>query len=332
MPRKARLLIPGAIHHVMAHGIDGRKIFIDDEDRSFFVLLLAKYLDRSGHRCYAWVVMENHYHLLLRTNEEPLGIFMRRLNTSYAMYYQKRYKRRGYVFQNRYKSIVTQDQYYIEQLVRYVHLNPIRAGICKTIEDLDRYPWIGHSVLVGLQENRFQNKKDILKRFTVKGESTTNGYRKHIVEGIEKGENVEFLNTIRKSNKGSADKKEYQCWVIGDQEFVKKAIENDTVRRLKLSEYGKNGVTVEKIAVDICRQMGITYAQIYRRARNNEISALRKIVAALSHRQYGIPLIQVAEFFRIQSPAVSRMLNEGERLMKQYGITTVEFKQNALKY
>ena len=90
----------------MARGIEGREIFAVDED-------------------YAWVLMSNHYHLLLRSSDEPIGTMMRRLNSRYARYFSKKYNRRGYLFQDRYKSIATQDQNYIEELVRYIHLNPV---------------------------------------------------------------------------------------------------------------------------------------------------------------------------------------------------------------
>lgn len=323
MPRKARLLVPGAIHHIMARGIEGRDIFIDDGDRNFFLSLLSKYLERSGHACYAWVLMDTHYHLLLRTTEEPLGIFMRRLNCSYAMYYRNKYKRKGYVFQDRYKSIVTQDQGYIEQLVRYIHLNPIRAGICKNIKELDKYQWSGHSVLMGKQRNTFQNTKDIIRRFATDHETGIQGYRAYIIEGIEKGEGKDFLDDIRQSNNGTADIKEYRCWVIGDQEFVKKAIENDTVKRIRLLEYRKKGITVETIARDVSGQMGIEYKNIHHRARSTVVSALRKIVAVVSYRRYGIPLLQIADFYGIQSSSVSRMLDEGERLLEYYEIKMI---------
>ena len=149
MPRKPRLSVPGALHHVMARGIEGRPIFKSDEDRLKFLSLLAHGIAKSGFKCYAWVLMENHYHLLLRANEMPLSSFMRPLNSRYAHWFRKKSQSRGYLFQDRFKSIATQDQGYIEQLVRYIHLNPLRAGICRTIAELDRYPWSGHSALVG---------------------------------------------------------------------------------------------------------------------------------------------------------------------------------------
>lgn len=101
--------------------------------------------------------MDNHYHLILRINEFPLGEFMRLLNGVYAQYFRKETKMRGYLFQDRYKSIVTQDQHYIEEMVRYVHLNPLRAGICTDLEELNKYKWCGHSVVMGESKWDVQN-------------------------------------------------------------------------------------------------------------------------------------------------------------------------------
>ncbi|MGD9202785.1 MAG: transposase [Chitinispirillia bacterium] len=308
----------------MARGIEGRDIFCDSYDRNVFLSLLSKYLKQSGHLCYAWVLMSNHYHFLFRTSEEPLGVFMRKLNSTYAMYYRKKYRKTGYVFQDRYKSIVTQDQGYIEQLVRYIHLNPFRAGICKNMKELDTYPWCGHSVLLGNHKNTFQNTKDILLRYSKTTSNAVNKYYDYVLTGIKNGEDTDLLKDIRQSNKGKSDKNEYRCWVIGDREFVKRAIENDTSRRINLIEYQKKGITIETVAKDVSHQMGIEYRKIFHRSRSNEISALRKIVAVLSYRRYGIPLIQVANFYGIQSSSVSRMLYDGEELVRKHKIKMIE--------
>jgi REP element-mobilizing transposase RayT len=93
----------------MARGIEGKDIFADKEDRENFLQILTESFSIAGHRCYAWVLMRNHYHFLVRCSEEPLGIMMRRLNSKYARYFSVKYNRRGYLFQDRYKSIATQD-------------------------------------------------------------------------------------------------------------------------------------------------------------------------------------------------------------------------------
>ncbi len=320
MPRKARLIVPGAVHHIMARGIEGRDIFNDDEDRTFFLSLLSDTVTRCGYKCYAWVLMDNHYHFLFRVNEYPLGEVMRRLNSRYATWYRKRNTGWGYLFQDRYKSIVTQDQGYIEQLVRYVHLNPVRADICRNMEELDEYPWSGHATLMGNRECLFQNTADILRRFNTKEKTRVAGYRKYIASGIIKEEEGDFLAYLRRSNTDNVDRKEYRCWVIGDQDFVKKAIESDKKNRVQLSAYIRKGLSVEKIAKKVSPLMGLSLEDVYKRGRQNNRSLLRKVVAALSHRRYGIPVSEIAHYYSIGNSSVSRMMDEGEKYIKKFNI------------
>ena len=126
MPRKARIDAPGALHHIIARGIEGRKIFISDRDRNDFIDRLNAILPEAQTDCYAWALMPNHFHLLLRTGTVPLATVMRRLLTGYAIAFNYRHHRRGHLFQNRYKSILCQEDTYLMELVRYIHLNPLR--------------------------------------------------------------------------------------------------------------------------------------------------------------------------------------------------------------
>ena len=158
MPRQARLDAPGLLQHVMARGIERRKIFKDDHDRENFLMRLALILEETQTQCYAWALIPNHFHLLLRTGLTPLSKVMRRLMTGYAVSFNKRHKRSGHLFQNRYKSVVCEEDPYLLELIRYIHLNPLRAGLVKDLKGLDRYPWTGHSAILGKRKNPFVPK------------------------------------------------------------------------------------------------------------------------------------------------------------------------------
>lgn len=153
MPRQARLDVPGLLHHVMARGIERRKIFKDGKDRKAFLERLAIILEETQTQCYAWSLLPNHFHLLLRTGLTPLSKVMRRLMTGYAITFNRRHKRSGHLFQNRYKSVVCEQDLYLLELIRYIHLNPLRAGIVKDLKELDKYPWTGHIVIIGRRKN-----------------------------------------------------------------------------------------------------------------------------------------------------------------------------------
>ena len=153
MPRQARLDTPGLLQHVMARGIERRKIFKDNKDRKAFLERLAIILEETQTQCYAWALIPNHFHLLLRTGPTPLSKVMRRLMTGYAVTFNKRHKRSGHLFQNRYKSGVCEEDPYLLELIRYIHLNPLRAGVIKDLKELDKYPWTGHSAILGHRKN-----------------------------------------------------------------------------------------------------------------------------------------------------------------------------------
>jgi len=153
MPRQARLDAPGVLQHVMARGIERRKIFKDDKDRQSFLDRLALILEKTQTQCYAWALIPNHFHLLLRTGATPLSNVMRRLMTGYAMTFNRRHRRAGHLFQNRYKSVVCEEDPYLLKLIRYIHLNPLRAKLVEDLKALDKYPWAGHSTILGRRKN-----------------------------------------------------------------------------------------------------------------------------------------------------------------------------------
>ncbi|MCX5895670.1 MAG: transposase, partial [Proteobacteria bacterium] len=125
MPRQARIDAPGALHHIIIRGIERRAIFQDDQDRDAFLERLGRILIETATPCFAWCLMPNHVHLLLRTGLVPTASIMRRLLTGYAQHFNRRYGRYGHLFQNRYKSVLCEEDPYLLTLVQYIHLNPV---------------------------------------------------------------------------------------------------------------------------------------------------------------------------------------------------------------
>ena len=147
MPRKARIDAPGAFHHIICRGIERRKIFQNNKDREDFLERLETLLPETKTICYAWGFMPNHAHFLLRSGSGGISTLMRRLLTGYSVYFNRRNRRHGPLFQNRYKSIICQEDIYFQELVRYIHLNPLRAKLVDDIQGLHKYPYSGHSLL-----------------------------------------------------------------------------------------------------------------------------------------------------------------------------------------
>ncbi|MEJ2689973.1 MAG: transposase [Deltaproteobacteria bacterium] len=187
MPRSARLDIPGLLQHVIVRGVERCDIFIDHDDRCDFTERLQLLLQEEEVDCLAWALMSNHFHLLLRPRVTTLAKFMRRLLTGYAVAFNLRHNRCGHLFQNRYKSIVCDEDAYLLELVRYIHLNPLRAGIVPDLPSLERFPWSGHSPLMGNRAFEGQNVDEVLGFF---GKNATNArcrYRSFVKDGISMG-------------------------------------------------------------------------------------------------------------------------------------------------
>jgi REP element-mobilizing transposase RayT len=168
MPRKARIDAPGAVHHVMVRGIERRKIFRDSQDCNNWIERMGAVLEDTATPCFAWALMSNHAHLPLRTGRVALSTVMRRLLTGYAVSFNRRYRRHGQLFQNRYKSILCQEDPYLLELVRYIHLNPLRCDLVKNLSGLDRYPYCGHSAQMGHWERCWQDTDYVLELFSQK--------------------------------------------------------------------------------------------------------------------------------------------------------------------
>ena len=192
MPRLARLDAPGVLHHVMGRGIERRKIFINKKDRNDFISRLAELAEGNAMDIYAWALLPNHFHILCKTKMRPLSASMRRVLTGYVVNFNKRHNRHGHLFQNRYKSIVCEEDVYLMELVRYIHLNLIRAGMVKSIKELNRSPWSGHSALIGYAKRDWQDTGYVLSVFG-NGGSGKSRYMEYVKNGIDAGRRRELV-------------------------------------------------------------------------------------------------------------------------------------------
>ncbi|MEW6682133.1 MAG: transposase [Nitrospirota bacterium] len=146
MARPLRVQYPGALYHVTARGNERKAIFRTDADREQFLAVLAQAVARYRLRLHAYVLMDNHYHLLLETEEANLSLALRHLNGVYTGYFNRAYDRVGHLFQGRFKAIVVDKTSYLLELSRYIHLNPVRI---RQPLALARYPWSSYWAYIG---------------------------------------------------------------------------------------------------------------------------------------------------------------------------------------
>lgn len=241
---------------------------------------------------------------------------MKPLNMRYAQYHSKKTGRRGPLFMDRFKSIVTQEQNYIQELVRYVHLNPIRAGICKSLKALEHYPWCGHSVIMGKYRKNFQNVSTVLRCFASATSKARLLYCQFLNDGLNINENKNSLeDLIRKSNAGVEAGRKTSCWVIGDQKFVQKALSSAKASQLRVSRFEREGGGFEGLTKTICSHFNISCGMLQRRQRGGAASKARKAFAYIAAKKYNAPLKKIGDFLGVGSAAISAMVQPGYNIV-----------------
>jgi REP element-mobilizing transposase RayT len=314
MPRTARIDIPDLLQHVIFRGIERRDIFLDDDDRGLFVERFSKLLTQTGTECLAWAVLSNHCHLLLRPHATKLSVFMRRLLTGYAVVHNLRHQRSGHLFQNRYKSIVCEEDPYLLELVRYIHLNPLRAGMVKTIEELDIYPWTGHAVIMGKQELPGQQTDEVLSLFGKRKQPARNSYREFITDGIKFGSRDDLIggglrrsaNQFQSGEHGAYDER-----VLGSGEFVE-FLQQATESRLEATSC----LPLEEIIRQAATAFGIEEAMLMTRSRQKALADARAAICYLAVRHFNFLGVDVAKSLNISRSGVSIAVRRGAEIVK----------------
>ncbi len=316
MPRKARIDIPGLLQHVIVRGIEKRKIFLDDHDRGLFVNRFFSLLEETSTDCFAWALLGNHVHALLRCNRTKLSVFMRRLLTGYAVNFNHRHKRSGHLFQNRYKSIICEEDTYLLELIRYIHLNPLRAEIVPDLETLEDYPWSGHAVLMGKRSFPGQMVDEALLLFGKSLSSSRQQYLQFVTDGIEQGRRPELVGGgFGRSRKASGDQDDcanFDDRVLGSSEFVERLRQESDVRPVLPPR-----VSLSDIRNHICEQFEVPPDAILRRTRGGPVSAARAVFCYTAVRLAGMMGTEAGQFLSMGSSAVSRAVNRGELILQE---------------
>jgi len=314
MPRLARLDIPGLLQHVIVRGIERRDIFNDDHDRKLFFDRFAKLLSETGVRCYAWALLSNHFHLLLMPTSTTLSSFMRRLLTGYAVSFNRHNNRSGHLFQNRYKSIVCEEDAYLLELVRYIHLNPLRANMVKSLEELDQYPWSGHSVLMGNRTFAGQATEAVLERFGQKLGTAQAMYRQFVADGIKEGRRDELVGGGLKRSQGERPINEYESFdarVLGNGDFVDSLKQEDQLR-----DKMKSAVSLAQLVAAVAMVLGIEADSVRKPSKSRLPALARGIICHLAIFEYGYLGSEVGKHLYLGSSGVSLAAKRGEKYLK----------------
>jgi len=334
MPRQSRIDAPGALHHIIGRGIAQRAIFEDDQDRSDFIDRLSTIVKESETCCYAWALIPNHFHLLLRTGNVPLATVMRRLLTGYAITYNLRHRRWGHLFQNRYKSILCQEEPYFLELVRYIHLNPLRADIVNDMEQLDTYGFCGHSIIMGKKRNDWQDSEAVLSRFGTGKGWPRRKYHEFVFQGIEQGKRSDLTGggLVRSVGGWSVAKELRKAKgyvkgderILGDGDFVDQVLRDAEDALSRGNKLKAEGMNVEKVAERVVRLFAMKAGEVWSSGKNRKIVQGRSLLCYWAVKELGETMTSMARRLNISVTAVGKSVARGDTLAKKNGYLLFE--------
>jgi REP element-mobilizing transposase RayT len=334
MPRQARIDAPGALQHIIVRGIERKRIFFDDQDRDNFVDRLGTVLPESSARCYAWVLIPNHFHLLLRSGNVSISTVMRRLLTGYALCFNRRHRRHGPLFQNRYKSILCQQEPYLLELVRYIHLNPLRAGVVASYNELGKFAYSGHAAILGQNPHPFQDVHTILKMFAKNRSVAQKRYSAFVNKGIKQGHRPEFIGggLIRSAGGWSAVKGLRRAnarlkgdeRILGDKDFVHAvlaAAQEQLERKYRLAA---KGIDFEKVAERVAAVFDIKVDQVLAAGKHPPTVKARSVLCYWAVRELGMNGTDVAAKLGCSQSSVSKSAKRGETIAAENNLKLIE--------
>ena len=312
MPRQARLDAPGTLHHIMVRGIERTKLFRGDRDREAFLRRIPPLIERTGTRVLAWVLMDNHAHLLLVSGYQGVPSFMRSLLTGYAVWYNRKYRRSGHLFQNRYKSILCDEDAYLLELVRYIHLNPYRAHIVQTPEALDGYPWSGHSVLVGKVKRPWQETAYVLSRFSEDHRRAVQAYRSFVRKGSTQGKrpDLDGGGPIRSWSEVRTLKKEkarHDARILGSGDFVSQILK-EADKKLRRQFPNARGEKADALIRSTCAEEGIDVQELVTGGQRRKVSDVRARLCYQLSRELGLSMADIGRHVGVCTSAVFKAI------------------------
>jgi REP element-mobilizing transposase RayT len=304
MARKARAEVAGGLYHVITRGNNRRRIFNCPADYQKFLYLLAVQKVRLPFFLYAYCLMTNHVHLLIERQADPLGHIMHRILTGYSQYYNRRHRRVGHLLQGRHKAILCQSDRYLTELVRYIHLNPVRAGM---VELPEQYEYSSHRAYLGLEPAGIVDSDPVLRHFAVKKPVARERYGQFVAAGIKLGHQGEFY---------LADDGQ----ILGSEEFV-----DATIHRLGQTRRMGSGSNVklpqesfkaEVLLAAVEKICGIPREEFCGSGKHVSTSIAKELLA-LAGCQMGASLKQLSEIAGMSSAAMSRRKDAGRARMRE---------------
>jgi REP element-mobilizing transposase RayT len=309
----------------MVRGLERRTIFRDDRDRADFIQRVAALAAARAWTVLAWALLANHAHLLVRTRERPLATAMRSLLTGYAGGFNRRHKRTGHLFQNRYKSIVVEEEPYLLELTRYIHLNPLRAGLVRDLRALDRYRWCGHSAILGARRVPWQAVDEILGQFGRQVGEARRRYRRFVADGIPQGRRPALQGGGLRRSAGGWEglallRRGRERWafderVLGSGAFVEEVRAAAGFPRPRPAQAAR---ALPRLFDRIATLLRVPPAALTAGSRLRAVAHARAAVSAVAAPVLGLPATRVAAALGVTQMAVLRGIPRGRALLAKH--------------
>lgn len=292
MSRKPRIHYAGAVYHVIIRGNAGLPIFFDDRDRYRLYLILQYIVEKFGCRIHGFCLMTNHVHLIVQIGNISLSRIMQNLSLRYTKWINFAQSRTGHVFQGRYKALLLDADRYLQELVRYVHLNPVRAGMTTTP---DEYTWSGHHAYQGNETLPWLTTNWVLSMFSADIRTARKGYRDFVADGLGEPKKVEFHSGTHEGR------------ILGDDFFTDTAL-------IKADQRRETAYRLEDVGGAVCRQYGITFEQLKAPGKARPYSEARAVAALLVQELQGPSLTDLGKMLNRDIAPLGRA---GRRLVEE---------------
>jgi putative transposase len=285
MARPLRIQFAGAFYHVISRGNEGKPVFKTDADRRKFLSYLQSAHEKYGAIIHCFCLLPNHYHLLAETPRANLSQILHHINGAYTTYFNTKRKRWGHLFQGRFKGILVEKEVYAQELSRYIHLNPIRAGL---VEDLSLYPWSSYPYYAGLKKKPgWLESQTILGYFEKDERKAKRAYRAFVKEGMGKEVRNPFKDVVAST-------------FLGSQDFIEAAARNGEIGQ---SEDMRNVPALRVL------QRRLSLNEIEKKIEgkiSREDPIFRKFCLYFSHRFGDYSLEEIGAYYGMKASAVSQ--------------------------
>jgi len=306
MPRKPRLHYPGAVYHVILRGNSGQDVFFDAADRTRFFLLMQESVERFGYRVHAFCLMTTHLHLALQVGDIPLSRIMQNIGFRYTQFINRKYHRTGHLFQGRYKALLIDADSYLLELIRYIHLNPVRAGMVRSPEE---YPWSSHSSYDGAVPRPPWLTVDwALAQFAGEADTAVERYQMFVADGLGEGHRKDF-------HSGS-----FEGRALGDDSFIDLAL-------LKAEEKRVSDIALNQVIASVCLIYQLTSAELRAAGKAQPAAEARALAALLVRNSDSLSLIELAGFLKRDLSGLSHAARRIERRVETDGLLGAKWQE-----